>query len=497
MDKVIFSKINDKYIPEYQLTTKIIKVDNNIVVKKYALSNKSINHLNNIFQSYSVLCQIYGDSVNICPVKQKQDFIEFEYIDSSYAYTKLLLDAVSNNDIDKFYEIFDNYLVLVFNKNNKVVDFYETKEFQDLFGKLDDKIIESNSLKSLQFTPFDMTVNNLLVKDNHIYFIDYEWFFNFPIPVDLFYYHLIYIINDVCNLKDFIELENLYNRFKPNINFNIVNEIYQNFIKKITVFLEIGKSIIQIENHYVKNQYNIQDLYISNDINNKRIAGLESSESYYKQREKDLLAAVEYNETRINGLIESEKYYKQREKDLLAAVEYNETRVNGLIESEKYYKQREKDLLAAVEYNETRVNGLIESEKYYKQREKDLLAAVEYNETRVNGLIESEKYYKQREKDLLAAVEYNETRVNGLIESEKYYKQREKDLLAAIDYHHAREDAFIEQENILHEQINILNTELQNSKNKELELIDTINKTNYFDVTKKYIKKILQKIKRV
>ena len=413
MDKVIFSKINDKYIPEYQLSTKIIKVDNNIVVRKYALSNKSIKHLNNIFQSYSMLCQIYGDSVNICPVKQKQDFIEFEYIDSSYAYTKLFLDAVSNKDINKFFKIFDDYLALVFSKNNEYIDFYITEEYENLFGKLDDKIIESNSLKSLQFTPFDMTVNNLLVKDNHIYFIDYEWFFNFPIPVDLFYYHLIYIINIVCNLKDFIELENLYNRFKPNINFNIVNEIYQNFFKKITVFLEIGQSINQIENHYLKNQYNMQDLYISNDINNRRIAGLENSE------------------------------------------------------------------------------------KYYKQREKDLLAAVEYNETRVNGLIESENYYKQREKDLLAAVEYNETRVNGLIESEKYYKQREKDLLAAIDYHHTREAAFIEQENILREQINILNTELQNSKNKELELIDTINKTNYFDVTKKYIKKIVQKIKRV
>ncbi len=339
-EKVIFSIINETRVPEYQVITKIIKKNNgDVCVRKYPVYDSGRKHLDNLFDSYNILKNIYKDSMIICPVEQKEDYLEFEYIDSATVYTRLFLDVIKSNNKQQFFKTLDEYLALIFdNKDNKKIDFYFTEEFEKLFGKLDDLILTDN-IQSLQVTPFDIIVNNLLIKDNQVYCIDYEWVFTFPVPVDLFYFHLIWQLNSVCCFENIISFQEVYDRFNPSISMDSVTKYYQNFMGAIgtLTYFDIGKN-------YIKNQVSMEYLLTSQEreqellqavdyhqkidaMNNERIKGLESSESYYKGREQELLQAVDYhqkidamNNERIKGLESSESYYKGREQELLQVI---------------------------------------------------------------------------------------------------------------------------------------------------------------------------------
>ena len=324
MERILFTKINDKYLPKYQLITKIIKNNDGMFVVKSPLTSEANEYISQIYNNYNILKEVYN-KIDICHVSKCENDLIFDFVDNSISYIKLFNDVIDKRD---FLNLFNKYLDIIFKDSNELIDFYSTKEYTDLFGVISDKY---SNLHSLKVTPFDMTVNNVLIREDKYIFIDYEWTFVFPVPKDLFVYHLICILANQYDFSKFCSISDLYEITNPVIEFKDIETYYNIFISNITKYDEIGFSMLEIQNKYVKNRFSITDLHNINQINTMRIDGLEKSEAYYKQREVDLLKTIDY--------------YKNRESDLLQAIDYHNTREKDFLNAIEYHKTYEKELL--------------------------------------------------------------------------------------------------------------------------------------------------------
>lgn len=82
---------------------------------------------------------------------------------------------------EKILSVFAKIFDYCFEVNeDMLIDFEVTDAYRKIFGD----VSVSGAAKSLQASNLDMTLGNLILQDDKIYCIDYEWVFDFPIPLD-------------------------------------------------------------------------------------------------------------------------------------------------------------------------------------------------------------------------------------------------------------------------------------------------------------------------
>lgn len=259
-ENIKLAKLSANRRENFRIATFIEEYDNELIAIKRPLNRKSKDHL-----------------IKMSQACQKNKIIKLNYLKSEYNNNALsypfiekkpldvvLLDLIGKNDTDKFLEYVKSFSKVI--KESAIIcNDYHNSKFAEVFGnKKDDRFH-----KCLEYPNLDLIFNNVFMNEDEYIIIDYEWCFDFPVPVDFILWRTItifYYINEF--------LENIIPQNKLLEELGLPKKRYSTFLEwdqKFLSFVRGGKSyqipnkpIIHLDNDNIdqcsNNRIEIQNL---------------------------------------------------------------------------------------------------------------------------------------------------------------------------------------------------------------------------------------------
>lgn len=274
MEQLIYAKYSDERSVNFSMYTEIWEdEDGRRWVVKKPESSQAKNHLENIKKSYDGLKQLYekhGVGVNRCKSLPMGDGLEFEYlygrsyeniVDAILSGEQTVIDEVCKSlDVNSKTSNIDNIrctsdiidisdISNVSNTSNlgkldsdmtadlssigcneklediatavikKYIDtvipkeelqpFELTDEFKAIFGEQ----TFAREQKTLPITNIDMVLANMIHTEDGNQMFDYEWTFDFPIPVSYVIYRIVMYYTETSVMRAKLRERNLYSEF--------------------------------------------------------------------------------------------------------------------------------------------------------------------------------------------------------------------------------------------------------------------------------------------
>lgn len=204
-EKIIFTKYsNERAIPLAIRTDIVEKPQGERCVRKAAWREEGRSHIKNLARCGALLTEQYGGTdIKINKCKVCENGVELEYI-KGRSLEEQMDDLLRERKYGEARELMLDYLDTV--KDTGVqTDFHMTEEFCRVFGSP----ALPRGLKSLAVTDIDMVLSNVLVQDGWT-LIDYEWTFEFPIPISFVLFRIIHYYEASSGLRSCVRDWNLY-----------------------------------------------------------------------------------------------------------------------------------------------------------------------------------------------------------------------------------------------------------------------------------------------
>ncbi len=208
MDRILFSSFAVERDPKLQICTQIIERDGKKAVRKTALNENGIPHIHRLREYEARLEKTYaGNSfLQVCPISdQGEDWVEFSYQEGE-TLEKWLIRRVNQGDVPGIRNMLSAFWDGLLKMGNGI--FQAGAEFRKVFGDEYPK----KELHGSDHQNIDLIFTNLFrVGDTPDSFAvsDYEWFFDFPVPLEYIYYRSIFCSVALSRLKE-AEREELY-----------------------------------------------------------------------------------------------------------------------------------------------------------------------------------------------------------------------------------------------------------------------------------------------
>ena len=192
-----YVKFSENRSHEFSIYTEITKEADRCRVRKYASDDVAKPHIAKLKQLEEGLKETYAEgglSVASCHVAEDASWVEFEFIDGDSCADELYgfwRERIAFN------EKLDEFVGLITSGSQQ--DFVFTDEFDRVFmsklnecdiGRADAENLLQNA-KSLDVTDIDLIPDNVITNQSGSYIIDYEWSFDFPVPVKFVVYRVI------------------------------------------------------------------------------------------------------------------------------------------------------------------------------------------------------------------------------------------------------------------------------------------------------------------
>ncbi|MDF2881837.1 MAG: hypothetical protein K0R54_2394 [Clostridiaceae bacterium] len=178
MRQMVYTRYSNDRNSNFNIRTSIYKEDDNRkVVEKVGMDKSAEKHINDIYRNYLMLKQINKNpNVEINKVEYKDNILIFDYIEGQTLASKIdsLVKEEKLNGIIEIAQKFKSYL-----EGSQIKKVFEvTNEFIEVFGE----VKFSDMQETLDITNIDLSMDNIIISDK-IYILDYEWVFDFPIPI--------------------------------------------------------------------------------------------------------------------------------------------------------------------------------------------------------------------------------------------------------------------------------------------------------------------------
>lgn len=231
MEKIIYTKFSNNRAKYFGIQTDIYEDESGRrVVKKKADCDEALPHVRAIEKHMGELSKAFSDSIlepNRCQLKG--DILEIEYINGT-SLEKLICEKIKERDEKEIEHILKNYSDLMRKVYGKEL-FEKSDEFCSVFGdvKFEQKLPGGKNID------IDLIFSNIIIQKDKWIVLDYEWTFDFLIPVDFVIYRAIYYLSLANpNLQKLMK-ENLYKICGINENLLPVlaemEEGFQNYVK--------------------------------------------------------------------------------------------------------------------------------------------------------------------------------------------------------------------------------------------------------------------------
>ena len=179
MDRIDYIKYSRSKALEYQTRTSIGVSGGKRIVEKSPCTSEGIVHITSFVKKHDKLQNVYL-KVKPVDVILKEKSVYFPFIDGESLYD-YLEDSITDTSelIKRIKKCFD--VIFAFN-STCVVGWNDTKEFDDIFGKSNGEILET--LEAVAPANIDAIFENFIISEDGNYTnIDYEWTFDFPVPI--------------------------------------------------------------------------------------------------------------------------------------------------------------------------------------------------------------------------------------------------------------------------------------------------------------------------
>ncbi|MBO6111579.1 MAG: methyltransferase [Lachnospiraceae bacterium] len=191
--KTVYSRHSIERRPERQIRTDMeLTESGQKIIAKYPVSPRAEGHLENMARAYERLLTVFRET-RFKPNRMKRindgeghlRRLEFEFLKGPTLSDELGICRAEKKTEDALLLI-NSYCDTLRNLND-MQPFKMTDEFKEMFGE----VSLPAGLLSMPVTDLDLTFTNL-ISDKGWNIIDYEWTFDFPIPVDFVIYRAIY-----------------------------------------------------------------------------------------------------------------------------------------------------------------------------------------------------------------------------------------------------------------------------------------------------------------
>ena len=207
MEELLYVKYSDERSEQFSLYTEIWQNQDKRYIRKYPEAAAGMGHVEHICAVYEDLSKQYENTaidINCC--EKIAGGIGLEYIEGNTLEQSL--DSYLEQDgemavVKVFSDLFQEISV----SNRK--PFEETAEFVEVFGHAD----IPGEQETMEVTDIDMVPANFILGENKKTLIDYEWTYDFPIPIKYVMYRTLhYYIETSLLRQDKIHLD-LYQQF--------------------------------------------------------------------------------------------------------------------------------------------------------------------------------------------------------------------------------------------------------------------------------------------
>lgn len=330
MGNIEFVKYNTYRKDEFKLKTIIENNKGKRIVKKASTNLQCNSFIKTIANNYESLKNIYSD-LNICNIKSKNESeIIFEYIEGT-TLNEALVKCIDSNDKKGFIELIHKHKSLILNNGKIKLLKAEnvTKEFIDIFGEYEGEI----PFNYMPITNIDMIFDNIIFNKKAYHLIDYEWVFDFPIPVKyIFFRSVIYLydrIGELLRIKNFISLVEIFELY------DIDESEVSAFYKMEDCFLKYVKDkSYDSYGKFLKSNSELQDIISQNNENKAKILAyqnkIEELEYQHKMKltelEEENKLKLEEIGTQLVSLIKSRDDYLKSYNDILNSRSWKTTK---------------------------------------------------------------------------------------------------------------------------------------------------------------------------
>jgi len=250
MRKILFAKYSNERNSRFGIKTIIVENNGKKMVEKYPLYKDSEKHVFSMLESYNKISELYDKTI-LSPAKivKKKSFISLSFAEGEN-YESKLKKAEEDKDYNKFLELIKEFISII--KSAKgIKPFKKTKEYIEVFGN----VPLPDNLTATDFCCFDMTFSNLIVNKGNIKIIDYEWCFDFPVPIEyIIFRSVILYLNFVCTNNKIRESVLLYLGYDEKIvtAFSKIENNFQNYVCKDSFSIGDLYNIMGRENYYIE-----------------------------------------------------------------------------------------------------------------------------------------------------------------------------------------------------------------------------------------------------
>ena len=243
--KVLYVKCNSTRIKIFQLKTIIYEENGQKFVTKEALCDEAIPHLMKMKENYKKLKKtIVGPNIHFAKIiAETEKSLTFEFVDG-LSMEQCFLNAQQNNT-QEANRIIADYISLVENgfQTKDFVHQNMEENYTQVFGEGNYEKLEGKACFD-RVSNCDLIPSNILYKNNKIYIIDYEWVFDFSVPVEYIYFRGLNLFQDKTLVPKYMDTEIVEELFRQEDHF-----ILQYVLKK--------ESFYQIQHYYLKNRISI------------------------------------------------------------------------------------------------------------------------------------------------------------------------------------------------------------------------------------------------
>lgn len=199
MKKVIYTKYNTHRKPQYQIKTCVIEENGARYVCKQALTEAACKHIFNMEENYNRLTKHFNDINEIEKAEQKESLcaVTYKIIDDSICFPFVqgvsLADSVdiSNSEKETILERIDTLRNMIFPRTN-IHPFKVSNDFEAIFvGCYSQYGNRLSKEQSYDISNLDSIFDNFILQEDELFCIDYEWVFNFDIPVRFLEYRVL------------------------------------------------------------------------------------------------------------------------------------------------------------------------------------------------------------------------------------------------------------------------------------------------------------------
>lgn len=184
--KKIYAKFTKERAWEFQIETAIYeKEDGEKVVEKRPLNPEAGKHLARMYDNYL----FFQDTGFYLECEKKEGSLWFPFVKGNSLYDDLL-QAVEKKNRSRMEEILAEYAAVIQEAYKEREPFEQTPEFVRIFGEAE----ELRGLDAACKADIDFTMDNLIRTEEGIRLLDYEWIFDFPIPLKFLLFRGAYAI---------------------------------------------------------------------------------------------------------------------------------------------------------------------------------------------------------------------------------------------------------------------------------------------------------------